>query len=158
MSVEPREIESYLLRRIPIAAAMGIRVLEADAMHVRLGAPLAPNLNAEPQPCAGAGRDAMVFGGSAVAVAILAAWTLLYVRERAADGGARLLIQRSAIDYERPITGDFEALCELADEAAYARFRRMLERHGRARLTLRSVLLLEGARVAAFEGDFVALK
>jgi thioesterase domain-containing protein len=172
--VDPRAIEAYLLRRIPIAAAMGIRVAAADPALVRLAVPFAPNINAEPHSArfgAGSGGEAagdiqaagatggdMVFGGSAVAAAILAAWTLLYVRERAAGGSARLLIQRSAIRYERPITADFEAVCELTDEAAYGRFRRMLARHGRARLTLGSALLQEGRRAASFEGDFVALR
>jgi len=181
--LEPRAIEAYLHRRIPIAAVMGIRIRAADAHRVRLAAPFAPNINAEPDgggaspeaeggpqaagaqvPGAvgdalpGAARDEVVFGGSAVAVAILAAWTLLYVRERMAGGRARLVIQRSTIHYERPITGDFEAACEMDDEAAYARFRRMFERHGRGRITLRSTLLQNGVRAAAFEGDFVALR
>jgi thioesterase domain-containing protein len=158
--LEPREIEAYLHRRIPITAAMGIRVRTAQPARVVLAAPLAPNVNVDPDLgglSTGAG-DVMVFGGSAAAVAILAAWTLLFVRERAAGGGARLLIQRSSVQYERPITGDFEGCCELADEAAHVRFRRTLDRHGRARITLTSALTQDGARAAAFEGDFVALR
>ncbi len=151
--IEPRAIEDDLHRRIPIAAAMGIRVLSADLVQVRLWAPFGPNINAEQ-----GGRDEVVFGGSAVAVAILACWTLLYVRERASRGQARLVIQRSAIHYERPITGDFEAVCELDDAASYVRFRRVFERHGRARITLRSAVLQNSERAASFEGDFVALR
>lgn len=201
-----RAIEGYLHRRIPIAAAIGVRVRTAGSSYVRLSAPIAPNINVEPERGAGRGalehgaaggmpqpgadahgprrgatggltargaggppsgtappgpmaaEEAVVFGGSAAAVAILAAWTLLYVRERARGGGARLVIQRSTIHYERPITGDFEAVCELTDEADYARFERTLARRGRARITLRSALLQDGRRAASFEGDFVALR
>jgi thioesterase domain-containing protein len=141
------DIESYLRRRIPIAAAMHIRVRSATANRVELAAPMVPNTN----------DGQMVFGGSAATVALLAAWTLLYVRERARGGDAQLLIQRSAVSYERPITGDFEAVCELTDEAPYHRFRATLDRHRRARITLRSQLLQGGERAGSFEGDFVAL-
>lgn len=147
---DPQAIEDYLHRRIPIAAAMGVHVESVDTRRVRLAAPFGPNINADTP-------DEVVFGGSAAAVAMLAAWTLLYVRERAAGGHARLVIQRGTIHYERPITGDFEAVCELEDEAAYARFRKMFERRGRGRITLRSILLQNGRPVGAFEGDFVAL-
>lgn len=161
----PPALEALLHARIPLSSAMGIRVRAAGPREVRLTAPLAPNINTT---CRGTDLGEMVFGGSVVAVAILAAWTLLYVRDQTtgdqtagdqtAGGGARLLIQRSAMQYERPITGDFEAVCALEDETAYARFRRTLGRHGRARLTLHCTVLQNGARAASFEGDFVALR
>ncbi len=141
------EIESDLRRRIPLAVALGIRVRSATPRRVELAAPLAPNTN----------NGEMAFGGSAAAVALLAAWTLLYVRERARGGEAQLLIQRSTMSYERPITGDFEAVCELADEASYERFRETLDRRRRARITLGSELRQAGERKGWFQGDFVAL-
>ncbi|HTV51677.1 MAG TPA: YiiD C-terminal domain-containing protein [Steroidobacteraceae bacterium] len=142
------EIERYLHSSVPLCRAMGVSVREASPARVRLAAPLAPNLN----------PHASVFGGSAVAIAILAAWTLLTVRERAAGYGAGLIIQRSSMRYERPITADFEALCELTDEARYARFRALLERRGRARITLTAWLQQDTVRAASFEGDFVGLR
>ncbi len=141
------DIERYLRRRIPLAVAMGIEVRSVTASRVELAAPLAPNTN----------NGEMVFGGSAVAVAILAAWTLLYVRERELGERAQLLIQRSSMRYERPITGDFRVVSELTDEAAYLRFRATLDRRRRARITLCSVLLQNGERAGFFEGDFVVL-
>jgi thioesterase domain-containing protein len=141
------DIESYLRRRIPLAVAMGIEVRSATPSRVELAAPLAPNTN----------NGEMVFGGSAVAVAILAAWTLLYIRERDLGGNAQLLIQRSSMHYERPITRDFRGVCELTDEASYRRFRATLDRRRRARITLRSALLQDGERAGSFEGDFVVL-
>jgi thioesterase domain-containing protein len=145
--VSAAETQRYLHETVPLSVAMGVTVLEASVTRVRLGAPLAPNLNPHES----------VFGGSAIAVAILTAWTLLTLRERAAASAAQLVIQRSSMHYERPIRGDFEALCTLEDEVAYGRFRTMLERRGRARITLAAALLAQGERAAAFEGDFVAL-
>ena len=63
-------LQNYLNEHIPLSLAMGVKVEAASDNAVTLSAPLKPNINH---------RDT-VFGGSASAVAILSAWTLLYVR------------------------------------------------------------------------------
>jgi thioesterase domain-containing protein len=149
MAPDPLEItlERYLHEQMPLSAAMGVRVRMATPQRVRLCAPLAPNVN----------HTETVFGGSAAALATLSAWALLHVRTRQAQLAVRLVIQRSAMEYEHPIPGDFEAVCDFADEGAWERFRATLLRRGRARLTLRAHLQYEGRRAASFEGDFVGL-
>jgi len=142
-----RRVERYLHEYIPLSAAMGVRVEIATVERVQLSAPLAPNVN----------HSETVFGGSAAALATLAAWTLLHLRLEEAGCDARLVIQRSSMEYERPIAGDFEAICRFSDETAWERFRATLERRARARLTLTAHLARAGHRVASFEGDFVAL-
>ena len=59
-------LQEYLHGRIPISAAMGVRVLAASPESVVLSAPIEPNVN----------HRETVFGGSAAAVATLAAWTV----------------------------------------------------------------------------------
>jgi thioesterase domain-containing protein len=145
--VSPAALERYLHESIPLSVAMGVSVRAASPSRVALAAPLLPNLN----------PHSTVFGGSAIAVAILAAWALLQLREQTSGGTAQLVISRSEMSYERPISGPFEALCELVDEIPYQRFRTTLQRRGRARITLPAVLRQDGTRVASFEGDFVAL-
>ena len=140
-------LERYLHLQIPLSAAMGARVRLATPQRVRLAAPLAPNVN----------HNETVFGGSAAALATLSAWALLYLRIARAGLQARLLIQRSGMEYERPVPGNFEAECRFTDEPAWERFRATLVRRRRARLTLAAHLLYEGQRMATFEGDFVAL-
>lgn len=149
MTVEEAEarVQRYLYQVIPLSAAMGVEVRTASVRHVRLAAPLKPNVN----------HTETVFGGSAAALATLSAWTLLHLRLEDAQSGARLVIQRSRMEYEKPIPGDFEAVCDFGDDGLWARFRETLERRGRARLTLAAHLVHEKARVASFEGDFVAL-
>lgn len=142
------EAERYLHEHIPISAAMGVRVVSCDADGVRLAAPLAANIN----------HRATVFGGSASAVAILAAWTYLHATLRGAEHATRLVIQRNTIDYVAPITGDFEAWCPALPPAELERFRRTLGRHGRARITLAAELMFAGVKVAAFSGDYVAVR
>lgn len=140
-------VQRYLYQYIPLSAAMGVQVRTAGLAYVKLAAPLRPNVN----------HTETVFGGSAAALATLSAWTLLHLRLEDARLDARLVIQRSRMEYERPIPGDFEAVCDFGDGAAWERFRATLERRGRARLTLAAHLVHSTARVASFEGDFVAL-
>ena len=143
----PRELEAYLHAHIPLSRAMEVRVLTADVDAVALQAPLAPNIN----------HRATVFGGSASAVAILAAWSLLHLRLVAAGSDARLVIQRNTMDYLAPITGSFAATASLAPGSDWAAFLRLLARRGRARIGVDAVLEFEGRDACRFHGDFVAL-
>ena len=149
ISSDPPEVllERYLHEQIPLSAAMSVRVKAAMPERVQLAAPLGPNVN----------HNETVFGGSAATLATLAAWSLLHLRIARAGIRARLVIQRSSMEYELPIPGDFEAVCRFSDEAAWGGFRVTLVRRRRARLTLAAHLLYEGQQVATFEGDFVAL-
>ena len=140
-------LERYLHEQIPLSAAMGVRVRMATLERVQLAAPLAPNLN----------HNETVFGGSAVALATLACWTLLHLRVASAGLRARLVIQRSSMEYERPVPGEFDAVCRFSDELAWERFRSLFVRRGRARLTLAAHLVYDAQRMASFEGDFVGL-
>ncbi|HEY2035537.1 MAG TPA: YiiD C-terminal domain-containing protein [Steroidobacteraceae bacterium] len=139
-------LERYLHEQIPLCAAMGVRVTTAIPELVQLAAPLAPNVN----------HNETVFGGSAAALATLAAWALLHLRIGRMGVRARLVIQRSSMEYELPIPGDFAAVCRFADETAWERFRATLMRRRRARLTLTAHVLYDARRMAAFQGDFVA--
>jgi thioesterase domain-containing protein len=147
-AVLPAELERYLHERIPLTRAMAVSVLSVDENAVVLQAPLAPNTNQ---------RDT-VFGGSASALAILAAWSLLHVRLRAEGIDNRLVIQRNTMDYERPITGAFTARSRFEDPERWRRFTQMLARKGKARVTVPAVLEQAGAVVARLSGEFVAIR
>ena len=140
-------MEAYLHSNIPLSAAMGVRVKIATPERVLLFAPLGPNIN----------HHQTVFGGSGVVLATLSAWTLLHVRLVHERVRAQLVIQRSSMEYKRPITGDFEAACGFEDDSAWQRFLTMLNRRGRARMTLNAQLLHDANEMGAFVGDFVAL-
>jgi thioesterase domain-containing protein len=146
MNTEHR-VQQYLYEHIPLSKAMEVRVLDASPQRVLVAAPLEPNINH---------RDT-VFGGSASAVAILSAWTLVHLRLTASEIHARLVIQRNVMNYEAPIENDFTAESILHDTTAWDRFMRVLHRRNRARITVHSVLECGGRKVAAFEGDFVAI-
>jgi thioesterase domain-containing protein len=145
--VTPSELQDYLHEHIPLSKAMQVAVVRAEEECVVLSAPLAPNIN----------HRETVFGGSASAVAILAAWSLLHTRLRSANLSRRLVIQRHTMNFELPIAGTFTARAFIAQPAAWPQFLRMLARKSRARITVSAVVEYGGKAVAHLEGAFVAL-
>jgi len=145
--VTPRDLERYLHDHIPLSGAMQVSVVSLEAEAVVLEAPLAPNIN----------HRRTVFGGSASALATLAAWSLLHTRLRDAGRPCRVVIQRNTMEYEVPIQGAFSARATLGPHEAWDRFLQVLDRKGKARLTLASTLASGGVEVGRFSGVFVAL-
>jgi len=145
--MSPRDLETYLHDHIPLSKAMEVGVVEAQPELVILQAPLAPNIN----------HRHTVFGGSASAVAVLAAWSLLHVRLSCEGIESRLVIQRNTMSYDQPIDGTFTAEAKIASAEAWAKFVRTLKRRGKARITVTSVLHFGGQVAGRLEGEFVAL-
>lgn len=141
------EFEHYLHEHIPLSQDMDVEVVEADWNGVTLRAPLAPNIN----------HRETVFGGSASAVAILAAWALLYIRLQEEHVNGRVVIQRNTMTYERPIASAFEASSTIQDSLAWEKFLRTFTRKKLARISVAATLRCNEKQVGRFEGDFVAL-
>lgn len=145
--MSPLELEKYLHDHIPLSRAMEVGVVQSQPECVILSAPLSPNINH---------RDT-VFGGSASAMAILAAWSLLHTRLASEGIASRLVIQRNNMSYERPIDGTFTAEATSPNADAWSRFLRTLKRRGKARIMVTSVLNFGGEIAGRLEGEFVAL-
>lgn len=145
--MDSQTLQDYLHRYIPLTLAMQVEVLEAAPDQVRLAAPLAPNINH---------RDT-VFGGSACAVAIVAAWALLHVRFEMLGVDARVVIHANTMRYDHPMPGAFTAVAKAPEAAAWDRFMHTLERHRRARIVLVSTLFYDGAQTGEMSGEFVAV-
>lgn len=141
------EVQQYLYDHIPLSKAMQVSVIALSDSEVILSAPLAPNINH---------RDT-VFGGSASALAILAAWSLLYLRLRNAGVESRIVIQRNTMDYQLPMDGEFFARSSLAHPEEWDRFMRLLTSKGRARISVSSTTEFEGKVTGQLVGEFVAL-
>jgi len=145
--MSPTELQHYLHEHIPLSRAMQVAAVQVSTDSVLLSAPLAPNIN----------HRETVFGGSASALAILAAWSLLHVRLRAEGVDARLVIQRNAMEYAQPIQGEFFACSSLEQPEQWPLFLRMLQRMGKARASVVSMLEHGGQAVGRLQGEFVAL-
>ena len=145
--MHPRELEEFLHESIPLSKAMGVQVRRSNAEHVVLAAPLVPNRN----------HQSTVFGGSASAVAILAAWSLLHLRLKQAGVQVRLVIQQNTMKYERPIAGRFIASSSVGDRSTWERFQEMLKRKRRARISIKVTIRCHGENVGEMLGEFVAV-
>jgi thioesterase domain-containing protein len=145
--VTPAELEQYLHDHIPLSKAMATSVVAVDDEAVVLRAPLEPNIN----------HRETVFGGSASALAILAAWSLLHTRLLNAGIATRLVIQRNTVEYLLPIVGAFTARASIEQAEDWTQFLRMLTRKGRARIGVLAVLECDGRVVGKLTGEFVAL-
>lgn len=126
---------------------MAVAVVSVEHERVVLRAPLGPNIN----------HRETVFGGSASALAILAAWSLLHTRLCSAGMNNRLVIQRNTMEYSLPIFGEFTACATLEQPARWEHFTRMLARRGKARITVLSALDHANQTVGRLTGEFVAL-
>ena len=142
----PAELEHYLHAHIPLTRAMQLTVRGITAEQVVVSAPLAPNVN----------HQGTMFGGSASTLAIVAAWSLLHTRLRAAGLAPRLVIQHNTMDYEAPIDGECLATAMLDAQADWAAFVRTLRLRGRARIAVIAQLSCGGQRVGQLAGEFVA--
>lgn len=143
----PGDLQAFLHAGIPLVRAMEISVVSVSLDSVVLAAPLAPNIN----------QHHTLFGGSASAVAIVAAWSLLHVRMLAHGLEGDLVIQRNGMEYLAPVTGAFTARSFFEPDADWEGFMRMFARRGRARMAIGAVLEFEGRETGRLRGEFVAL-
>jgi len=141
-------LQDFLEANIPLSGAMEVEVVEAGPEGVRIRAPLGPNGN----------HHGTLFGGSASALAILAAWGWMHLRLDAEGLDPDLVIQRSATEFVHPGRSAVEAVCGGAGEGRWRRFLRSYRRFGKGRLELESEVRVDGTTVARMEGAFVALE
>jgi thioesterase domain-containing protein len=142
-----RELEAVLHHEIPLSRQMDLTVLRYDGSCLRLGAPLAPNIN----------HKATAFAGSLNAAMTLAGWgtVWLLLAERGLHG--TIVIQESSTRYQLPVGYDFTATCRMPQLGETERFLAGLRRRGKARLALKVEILDGDNRVAvAFTGNYVA--
>ena len=140
-------IQAYLYEHIPLSKAMEVKVVEVTKELVILAAPIKPNIN----------HRATVFGGSASALAILSAWTLINFRLQGEGIHSRLVIQKNSINYDKPIVDDFEAVCTLNETEVWTKFVKTLQRKKKSRITVNSLLQCQRETVGELAGVFVAL-
>jgi len=146
-TISPAAETAYLHGEIPLTRAMGMAVSLWDGRTVTLMAPLAPNRN----------HTDTAFGGAISSLGIMAGYCLIHLMLEERRISNRLLIQKSALDYLRPIDADMTATACLPEEAPLAEFLDMLRRKRRARLTLNTHVLCRRMLAATHTGLYVAM-
>lgn len=147
-SLSPLRLENFLHARIPLTAAMGIRVIATGPHRLILEAPLAPNVN----------HLGSAFGGALHTLPTLACyatlWTLLV--EGGLDG--HVVVKESHARYRAPVRDTFRASCERPAPELVAKFLDELRRFRKARMELQSVVDgPDGKPAVEFTGSFVAV-
>jgi thioesterase domain-containing protein len=142
------ELQSTLEREIPMCAQMGIRVHDrcADGLVMRL--PLNPNRN----------HQQTAFAGSLNALCTITGWSSVYLLLRELGRDGNIVIRRSTIKYQEPVTSsEIYARCQPIPAEARQYFLEMLGDKGQAKLDLTvEVAGSEGAAVS-FHGSYVVL-
>jgi thioesterase domain-containing protein len=142
------EITKLLHKELPLTHAMGVQLTAWDGISVELTAPLEPNVN----------HTATAFGGSIASLAILAGYTALFLVLRDRSIPAHLLIQKSAIDFLRPIDTALIATASLPAASELDVFLATLQQKRRSRLTMESRILAKDTLAATHTGLYVAIR
>lgn len=139
-------LQNRIVSEFALARHIGIVVESADDRGVVIHAPLAPNAN----------YKGTAFGGSLFCVAVLAGWAWVTRYLAANDLKADAVIQGSNMRYLTPVEGALRAAVVAPSPAQIEKFRRMIERAGRGRISL-TVQIHEGDTLATvFDGVFAA--
>lgn len=141
-------LTAELWEGIPLAAAAGIEVTEADADHVKVSAPFTLNRNYH-----GTG-----FGGSIAIVGIVAGWIMVSRLLHGFEDAHEVVIQASSVDYLEPARDDLAGRAVSPDTGEIERFIRTYRRFGRARIGVTSIIESGGATVARHAGTYAALR
>ena len=140
-------LEATMHRLIPITRAMGIGVIQHRRNRVVLNAPLAPNVN----------HTGTGFGGSLSTLVTLTGWALLHMLLAEQGVDATILIRKGTTTYLAPVSQDFEAICEVADDKILDQFLDTLQRKGRATIELSAQISTDDTTAVRFRGSYVVL-
>jgi thioesterase domain-containing protein len=140
------EITSYIHHHIPITSHIGATVEFFDGKKVSISAPLKPNLN----------PMNMAFAGSISTLAILSAWTLLFLKLKEKGIKNQLVIKKSFFDFLAPVDGDFKATSTIPDPITWEKFIKNLTKKGHARITVKSKIESSSGVGGNHEGVYVA--
>lgn len=147
----PARIEEFLHSQIALARAMEARVIGVLEDRFVLEAPITANFN----------HLGTAFGGSIAAMAMLAAYGLLW--SRLGDSKAHIVIKESRIRYRRPIRGAIRAEAFAPKSEDLQQFLAEYEATGRASIPVTVLFPDEDAEpgnekpAALFRGVFVAV-
>jgi thioesterase domain-containing protein len=148
MEIQAPQLEAFLYRQIPLAKALGARVVRVDEKGAEVSAPLEPNRN----------HLGTVFGGSLHSILVLSAYVWLFHVLEKHDYSGHVILKSDKTQYLLPVQGEIKAVCSAPEREAVKRFFETFERKGKARILIpASVLVIEG-EACVFEGEFVAVK
>jgi thioesterase domain-containing protein len=140
-----QELQSVLLRTIPLTQHIGLSVISYEAGQLVLKAPLTPNIN----------HQQTAFAGSLNALLTLAGWGQVWLILKELDLTGEIVIQDSSSNYLRPVNHDFVAACFRPEQEQIVRFTTGLQKKGIARLELCANIYTDDSVAVTFKGRYV---
>ncbi|HVT30969.1 MAG TPA: YiiD C-terminal domain-containing protein [Lacipirellulaceae bacterium] len=142
------ELQATLEREIPMSAQMGIRVHDGGTEGLVMGLPLSPNRN----------HQQTAFAGSLNALCTIAGWGSVYLLLRELGRRGNIVIRRSTIKYQEPVTSsEIYARCLPVSPVARQYFLEMLDDKGQAKLDLTVEVAGSDGPAVSFSGSYVVL-
>lgn len=148
VSMAPATLEKFLHTKIPLTAAMGIRVIQTGPRRLILEAPLEPNIN----------HLGSVFGGALHTLPTLACYAALWTLLVESGVDSHIVVKQSYANYRQPVRATFRATCDRPPPGIAAEFIDDLRRFKKARMDLESIVEgTDGKPAVEFRGSFVAI-
>lgn len=142
--MKENELESYLHTQIPASKSLAVEVKHCNQTRIELSAPLEPNIN----------HKNTAFGGSLSVLAILAGWSMVYMRLNGVRN--EIVIQESSMTYLKPVNGSFTSISSYEESTDWSKFHRSFSKRGRGRIKVESNIFCRQELVATFQGTYVA--
>jgi thioesterase domain-containing protein len=142
------ELQATLEREIPMCSQMGISVYNGGDGGLVMRLPLDRNRN----------HQQTAFAGSLNALCTIAGWGSVYLLLRELDRRGSIVIRRSSIKYQEPVSSsEIYARCLPVSVEARQYFLEMLDDKGQAKLDLLVEIGGAGGPAVSFSGSYVVL-
>jgi thioesterase domain-containing protein len=142
------ELQATLEREIPMCTQMGISVHHGGSDGLVMRLPLGPNRN----------HQQTAFAGSLNALCTITGWGSVYLLLRELGCGGSIVIRRSTIKYQEPVTAsEIYARCSPVNAEAKQYFCEMLDDKGQAKLDLTVEVPGSDGPAVVFTGSYVVL-
>lgn len=143
-----QELEEFLYNEIPMARAIGMKVLEASSSRSKIVGPLSLNRN----------HMDTAFGGSLSTLLILSCYTWLFQKLDLMKFKSHVLIQSGHTEYLLPVKEDIVAIANAPDEKDFQRFFETFSRKSVGKISIEATVNTAQGTACTFKGEFVAQK
>ena len=138
------QLNSLISGKIPVAAGMGIHILEFDGTSLSIALPLKPNAN----------DKGTAFAGSIYSALVLSGWCLITAALAEAGLNTEVVIAESDVKFKRPVSGDSVATATFDGPFSPD----TLAREGRQTIRISARIMCDGKTAAEMTGTYVAKK
>lgn len=143
-----KNLESFVLRHLPLARAAGISVDEYSGDTLVVSAPLDMNIN----------DKGTAFGGSLYNLCVIAAWGMTDLKAKELGLKGDIVVAKGEINYLRPLRGRLIARVEAPSEEDLGRIKKSYESRGKATFHLDVLVVDENQNACVqFKGKYAVL-